>query len=198
MYQHGHGTCSAWAEPWTRMAQNCWRRDSNTDDQADLSDTQNSDPAGTATANDPSTVNARTCGHVLSESFKVSPSASSQLPAEQAPSLRSSSCRSPSSSPDSVSSDTADADPLEEMLVQQHLQRIGPLEEADFVRRSAGLHRHLALESQPKVAHEIFAELQHLLWVVADVLLAGILMLHHGDLWGAVAVLGLRHSPGSY
>ena len=27
------------------MAQNCWRRDSNTDDQADLSDTQNSDPA---------------------------------------------------------------------------------------------------------------------------------------------------------
>ena len=105
------------------MAQNCWRRDSNTDDQADLSDTQNSDPAGTATANDPSTVNARTCCNVLSESFKVSPSASSQLPAEQAPSLRSSSCRSPSSSPDSVSSDTADADPLEEMLVQQHLRR---------------------------------------------------------------------------
>ena len=124
MYQHGHGTCSAWAEPWTRMAQNCWRRDSNTDDQADLSDTQNSDPAGTATANDPSRVNARTCGNALSES--LSPSASSQLcklPAEQAPSLRSSSCTSPSSSPDTVSSDTADADPLEEMLVQQHLQR---------------------------------------------------------------------------
>ena len=106
------------------MAQNCWRNSPrNTDDQADLSDTQDSDPAGTATANDPSRVNARTCGNVLSESFKSSPSASSQLPAEQAPSLRSSSGTSPSSSPDTVSSDTADADPLEEMLVQQHLQR---------------------------------------------------------------------------
>ena len=101
------------------MAQNCWRRDSNTDDQADLSDTQDSDPAGTA--NDPSRVNARTCGNALSES--LSPSASSQLPAEQAPSLRSSSCTSPSPSSDTVSSDTADADPLEEMLVQQHLRR---------------------------------------------------------------------------
>ena len=106
------------------MAQNCWRNSPrNTDDQADLSDTQDSDPAGTATANDPSRVNARTCGNVLSESFKSSPSASSQLPAEQAPSLRSSSGTSPSSSPDTVSSDTADADPLEEMLVQQHLRR---------------------------------------------------------------------------
>ena len=90
------------------MAQNCWRN-GNTDDQADLSDTQDSDPAGTA--NDPSRANARP------------PSASLQLPAEQAPSMRSSCCTSLSALPDTVNSDTADSDPLGEMLVQQHLRR---------------------------------------------------------------------------
>ena len=101
------------------MAQNCWRN-SNTDDHADLRDTQDSDPAGSA--NDSSRGNAWTCGNALSKS-SLSPSASSQLPAEQAPSLRPSSCTSWCSSPDTVSSDTADADPMEEMLVKQHLRR---------------------------------------------------------------------------